>query len=263
MAAMTPAVRQATTAATTLIPSLELLRSAGSPGPAGAFCLWLFAGCLLLCVASAAWVLVTLLRLVIWYRTVYYPMRGTLARRTGGRERVALLMQSTMEEKQDGGVTALYRSVLFISREEEEDEEGNHSPGTTLTPRGGKEERGVYRKTLYRMVTKDEEIGGWRDVMEECRVSAGDGGRRRVRSDNDLIGGGGAKKRYSVILREEREEAGGEREELDWVVGGWEVKRGPGGDEEDPRSSWGEWLAHYLPSMPWGVTTPPENKAAH
>lgn len=258
MAAMTPAVRQATT---TLIPSLEFMSSAGSPGSVGVFCLWLFAGCLLLCFASAACVLVTLLKLVICYRTLYRPMCWTLAARTGGREGVALLMQRT-EEKHDGGVMALYRSVLFISREEEEDEEGNHSPVITLTPTGGEEERGVCRKTLYRMVTKDQEIEGWRDVMEECRISAGDGGRRRVRSDKDLIGGGGAKKRYSVILREEREEAGGEREELNWVVGGWEVKQGPGGDQEVPRSSWGEWLAHYLPSMPWGVTTPPENEAA-
>lgn len=233
-----------TAEATSSSSSPEFLGSAGSPGSVGVFCVWLFAGSLLLCLAAAACVLVTLVRLVVWYRTVYRPVSTARLRGTKGREEVELLQKSRTEER---GATALYRSVLFISREEEEaagEEEGG---------------RGVYRKTLYRVVRKEEEIEGWRDVMEECRVS----GRRGVRGHQDLIGGegGGGKKRYSVILREEREEQGGGREELDWVVGGWEVKRGPGVGEEVPRSSWGEWLAHYLPSMPWGVTTPPEEEA--
>ncbi|KAM6960434.1 uncharacterized protein LKV04_022008 [Tautogolabrus adspersus] len=133
--------------------------------------------------------------------------------------------------------------------------------------RGGREERGVYRKTLYRQIRKEEAIEGWRDVVEECRVSAEDEGRRGGAQDEDISRertGGVSRKRYRVILREQREEAGGGSEELDWVLGGWEVKRGAEGreDREGPRSSWGEWLEHYLPRLPWGVTTPSEEEVA-
>ncbi|XP_039996670.1 platelet glycoprotein Ib alpha chain [Xiphias gladius] len=255
----------------------------GAVGAAGVFCFWLFAACVLLCVASLACILATLARLVVWYRRVYKPLSVALARRGGGSEAMRMLTYSKREEKEvagGGGVMALYRSVLFIHREGgermEREGEGAGEGGkerllVTLEPtgtgevkreaegeRGGREERGVYRKTLYRLLSKEEEIEGWRDVMEECRVSAEDVGGKGG-------GGGVSRKRYSVILREERGEAGQGREELDWVVGGWEVKRG-GGEEvgrgEEPRSSWGEWLAHYLPSMPWGVTMPPEGEAA-
>lgn len=280
-----------TEATTTSTPSLgQIIAVRG----AGVFCLWLFAGCLLLCVASAACILATWATLVIWYRRVYKPLSVTMARRRrgGGGEGVRLLTISRTEEKEvagGGGVMALYRSVLFIHREGgeamEREDGGNESEGgggkerllVTLGPTGGggatraeegerkgRVERGVYRKTLYRLLSKEKEIEGWRDVMEECRVSAEDGGRRGGGRDEgkerERSGGGVSRKCYSVILREEREEAGAGREELDWVVGGWEVKSGGGGEE--PRSSWGEWLAHYLPSMPWGVTTPPEGEAA-
>ncbi|KAK2863424.1 hypothetical protein Q5P01_002957 [Channa striata] len=246
--------------------------------------------CLLLCVASVACTLAIVARLVIWYMRVYKPLYVKLARRRrGGREGVSLLTFKKNEDKEaagigGGGVVALYRSVLYVQttggdageKEGEGGEEGgNERVLVSLEPtaagggatneeegeRGGREGRGVYRKMLYRLLSKEEEIGGWRDVMEECRISEEDGGKKEAGKDAGMSGGVVSRKRYSVILREEREEAEGGREELDWVVGGWEVKRG-GGDgerqEEEQRSSWGEWLAHYLPSMPWGVTTPPE-----
>ncbi|XP_034424740.1 platelet glycoprotein Ib alpha chain isoform X2 [Hippoglossus hippoglossus] len=267
----------------------------GAVGAAGLFCFWLFAVCVLLCVVSVVCILATLARLVDWYRKVYKPLNVALARRGGGGgEGVRLLTYNRREEKEvaggvagggaggggGGGVVALYRSVLFIHREEEKavEREERVSEGerggrggrerllVTVEPtgeevkredegeRGAMEERGVYRQTLYRLLSKEEAISGWRDVMEECRVPAEDGGAG---------GGEASRKRYSVILREERGEAGGGREELEWVVGGWEVKGGWGGGEgAGPRSSWGEWLANYLPSMPWGVTMPPEGEAA-
>ncbi|KAM7376855.1 hypothetical protein PAMA_013564 [Pampus argenteus] len=266
---------QVTTASTTVSMNEvagDRRQSETAAAAAGAFCFWLFAGGLLLCVVAAACVLVTLARLVVWYRRVYKPLSAALVKRgRGGGEGVGLLTYSGREEQEvaGGGVMALYRSVLFVSREEGEakETEGAGREVVTLQPtggggarggeekEGGREERGVYRKMMYRLVTKQEELEGWRDVIEECRVNAEDGGRR----GGGVDGGGVSRKRYSVILREEKEEAGGGREELDWVVGGWEVKRG---GAEEPRSSWGEWLAHYLPSMPWGVSTPPEGEAA-
>lgn len=206
-----------------------------------------------------------------------------------------------------GGVVAVYRSVLFVSREREEREGGGEEdaregerggldgdrvrPIITLKPAGGRkevetegggdmnEERegggggGVYRKTLYRTFSRQEAIEGWRHVKEEeSRVATGDG----ERTGAGVMGG--AVKRYSVILREERnggrevegerdggkeewrdgERDGGrgvEREEVEWVVEGWEVSDGQ-------RSSWGAWLSHFLPSMPWAVTPPIESGGA-
>lgn len=199
-----------------------------------------------------------------------------LARRAGGDEGVRLLMYNRREEKEAaGGVKALYRSVLFIHREGEATERTDVQGGeggtervlVTPEPAGGEaetreqgrgENSGVYRKTLFRLISKEEAVEGWRDVMEECWVSSEDGGGRDEVVERERSRGDVSRKSYSIILREEREETGGGREELDWIVGGWEVKRGGG---EEPRSSWGEWLAHYFPSMPWGVTTPPEGEA--
>ncbi|XP_073330938.1 uncharacterized protein [Pagrus major] len=285
----------------------------GAVGGAAVFCLWLLAGCVLLCSAVAACILTTLAGLVTWYRRVYQPLSVRLARRRrGGGEAVRLLTYSRGEvnEVAGGGVMEVYRSVLFIHREGggaietgggaiemggdgggeggaiemgggaietgggaiemggdgggeggaiETGDGGRERLLVTLEPTGGgggggggvtreegREDRAVYRKTLFRPLSREEEVEGWRDVMEECRLPAEGGGRRG--------GGGVSRKRYSVILREEREESGGGREELDLVVGGWEA----GGEEE----SLGDWLAQYLPSMPRAVATPPEGEAA-
>ncbi|KAF7645206.1 hypothetical protein LDENG_00208450 [Lucifuga dentata] len=261
---------------------------------AGLFCLWLFAGCVLLCTASGVCTAVTLARLVSWYRTVYRPIRAKLdGRRKGGEEGVRLLMcsmrgQEEVQQEVGGaeGVMALYRSVLFISREGGEEEERGDGGGgerervfikLESAENGGEtreevagrkeEERGVYRKTLHRVFSREEELEGWRDVTEAC-LAAEEGGMDGERRGGGGRGGGGgggvSRKRYSVILREEREEAEQDRAEVEWVVGGWEVTRGgrgKGEEGEGPRSSWGEWLAHYLPSMPWEVATPPESEA--
>ncbi|KAF6733400.1 Platelet glycoprotein Ib alpha chain [Oryzias melastigma] len=212
-----------------------------SAAAAGVFCVWLFAGCVLLCTVSAACTFLTLVKMVTWYREVYTPLAA--AQRAGHEERV-LLRPVGMEggaggAGEAGGVRALYRSVLFIHRDTTE---GGAAGGV----RG--EESGVYRKTMFRLLSREEEVQGWREVMEECRTRPQEGG------------GGASRKRYSVILREEREGSAGRREELDWVVGGWEVSRGRGEEGEGLRSSWGEWLAQYLPSMPWSVTTPSQMK---
>ncbi|XP_015224535.1 PREDICTED: platelet glycoprotein Ib alpha chain-like [Cyprinodon variegatus] len=242
-----------------------------SAGGGGVFCIWLFAGCLLLCIASATCILVTVMNMLIWYKKVYKPLSLTLQRRVRSREGVALLSNAVPVDK---GVVAHYQSLLFVHREGGDIVEGdgrnqgqiitvNLTAGEETGDGKGADGRGVYRKTMYRLLSREEEIDGWREVVEECQVSAEDGGKKTgIRTEREPKGDAGvavSKKRYSVILREEREEAEGGREELDWVVGGWEVKRGA---EEVPRSSWGEWLAEYLPSMPWGLTAPSEEEAA-
>lgn len=250
------------------------------------FCFWLFAACLMVCVTSVVCVLVTLARLVIWYRAMYKPLRALPVKWRGGIEGVRLL---TLDSKEvvEGGVSAHYRSILIVhtegkASEEEQGGEVEERPrgeaeAVTLEltggdkvsekgqQRGNREEAVVYRKTLYRLIGKEEAIGLCRDVMEEYQVSAEAGEKaghvRGEGMDNERSGEGASRQRYRLILREEVEQAGGGKEELDWVVGGWEFRRG--GIEEEPRSSLGQWLANYLPSMPWGVTTPHEREAAH
>lgn len=252
----------------------------------GVFCFWLFAACLMVCVTSVVCVLVTLARLVVWYRTMYKPLRALLVKWRGGREGVRLLALNS-KKVVEGGVSAHYRSILLVhtERKASEEEQGGEveerprreaeavtfelTGGDKVLEkgqhRGNREEAVVYRQTLRRLIGKEEEIGMCLDEMEEYQVSveAGDkaGNVRDEGMDNERRGEGASRQRYKLILREEVQQAGGGKEELDWVVGGWEFTRG--GREEEPRSSWGQWLANYLPSMPWGVTTPPERGAAH
>lgn len=160
---------------------------------AGLFCVWLFASCLLLCLLSATIILVTSSRFLDWYWTTYKPLKAALKR--GGEGGRLLLHNQRGEGAASRGGGALYRSVLFIHRDEEE-------------------KSNIYRKTMQRLLSREEEIEGWRDVMEECRVSVREGGR-----PEDGTG-------YSVILRQQSQ---GGAEELEWVLGGWGTPgTGPG-----------------------------------
>lgn len=252
-------------ATTATVPSGEINRvgelqmdDTGAVRGPGVFCFWLFAGCLLLCLVSTVCILVTLTRLLVWYGTVYKPLKASLLRK-GGSEGMRLLTHNRWEEEEvAGGAMAMYRSVLFIQKEgeamEKEDEGREGGEGErlfiTLEPAGGgamreeegqgrrREKSGVSRKTVDRLMSKEQEIESWRDVIEECRVSAKDGSREVKDEGMDRVrSGGGVYKKYIIILKEEKKDAGEKGEELEWVVGGWEVKRG--GGEEEPGSSWG------------------------
>ncbi|KAM9407941.1 uncharacterized protein gp1ba isoform 1-T1 [Salvelinus alpinus] len=286
----------------------RLGRGGGSAaGGRAVFCWWLFAGCVLLCVLSGGWVCVSGLWLWRMYRTVYRPL---LNRGRGGGGRGVRLLRFKCHEGGDkgevngenggvkaislplggggggGGVHAIYRSVLFISREEGEREgeeaemeEGESviemldsaiegtAVGMSLKNRreggeeeseggivGGVERKDVYRKSLYRVYSREEKIEGLRDVEESWQTE--EGGRK----GGGERGGGGreAKKRYSLVLREESVEGtrGREREgqEKEWVVGGWEM---PGGERREERGNGGgDWWS-LLPSMPW-CNPPPD-----
>lgn len=189
---------------------------------------------------------------------------------SGGRERVTL-------------PSANYRSVLFVHTEGNTSEEvyggdneershvevqrrpvtleltGKHWAPERREQRGNMEEALVYRKTVHRLISKEEELGAWSDVMEECWMTAKAGkkeedeGMDYARRAESVPGNG-----YSLILRQNVEQAGGGKEEVDWVIGGWKFNRG--GGEEEPMISWGQWLTNYLPSMPWVLNTSPESK---
>lgn len=172
-----------------------------------------------------------------------------------------------------------YRSVLFVHTEgntseevhEGENEERSHREvqrrpftleltGIHQAPeRGNVEEALVYRKTVHRLISKEEELGAWRDVMEECWMTAEAAKEEEELKDEgmDYARNGNC---YSLILRQNVEQTGGGTEEVDWVIGGWEFKRG--GAEAEPMISWGQWLTNYLPRMPWGRNMSPEGRAA-
>ncbi|XP_077400257.1 uncharacterized protein LOC144034934 [Vanacampus margaritifer] len=151
------------------------------PG-AGVFCVWLFAGNVCLCVLGAASSLMTLVRLVVLYRGAYKPLSTALA--TGG---------GAQQVRVYGGMTAVYRSVLFVSRKEGEMVQGGP----------------VYRTTLHRAPGTQVALQQWSDVLGEHQDGAG------------------WRQRFSVLLRQEREGPDGGREERDWVVGAWLAQQIP------------------------------------
>ncbi|XP_037118574.1 platelet glycoprotein Ib alpha chain isoform X2 [Syngnathus acus] len=142
----------------------------------GVFCVWLFAGIACLCAMGAVSSLMTVIRLVVLYRAAYKPLSAV----SGGRSRQVRLY---------GGTTAVYRSVLFVSREEE-----------------GDGPRQVYRTSLHRTPGTQVALQQWSDVLGERQNGEG---------------GAGWRQRFSVLLRQEREGPDGRREERDWVVGAW------------------------------------------
>lgn len=136
----------------------------------------------------------------------------------------------------------VFRSVLFISKGDEdceaderkeetrnEDKEKKRVtdtvtkidllPAVTLhreqeTESKGREE--VFRKTLYRVISREEEIEGFKEVEEMER-------------DKERIEGGveREKTRYSLILREERKSGiESKKRETEWLVGEWELRGG-------------------------------------
>ncbi|CAL8241208.1 unnamed protein product [Merluccius merluccius] len=240
-------------------------------GAAHVFCAWLFAGCVLLCVGSMAYTVLCTVWLVIWFHRVYTPFINGLRkkRKGGGRLESVRLLSCPLgrrdKEERGGGATALYRSILLVSREmehtqgERDREEGQGGEKEREGERdrdnegqGGTREREGERTLI---TLRPADVGGERKGgggEESFRVSIS----RQEEIAYRVGGRGGALgSRYSVVLREERE--GGVR---DWVVGGWEVSGGGGGEGGGAvRSSWGEWLTHYLPNMPWGIAPPSDS----
>ncbi|XP_052450949.1 platelet glycoprotein Ib alpha chain [Carassius gibelio] len=169
------------------------------------WCWWLFAGFLLLCVLSALTSCVLflwLLRNLVIYRRLkrhIWPSRVTLRayRRTlntplgseNEAESVSFLPREQIRDAQ-----AVFRSVLFISRDEQMTETEDVSSVTELA-----RDKEVFRKTLYREMSTEQEAGGWMEEVERW---------------------GNA--RYSLILREER----GPQRERKWLVGEWEMGGG-------------------------------------
>lgn len=136
---------------------------------------------------------------------------------------------------------AVFRSVLFIMKEDEEGEkmgrrEGARDEENTMTKielvptveeertnvraqrdKGGQREatdsQEVFRKTLYRVISQEEEIEEWREVEESWGLAERGMGER-------------GKKRYSLILREERGSVVDGDGGMEWLVGEWEMGRG-------------------------------------
>lgn len=194
--------------------------------------------------------------LIITYITLYQPIKqqihssqGVILRAyqvtadeslTADRteeERVLYLPHEMIRETQP-----VFRSVLFISKDEDpeadERREGTRNgdeekkkvtdtvtkidllPAVTLhreqeTETNDRQE--VFRKTLYRVMSREEEIEGWKEVEEKCcGLAKRDKGRKE-----------GGKTRYSLILREERGSVmEGSKGETEWLVGEWELRGG-------------------------------------
>lgn len=160
-------------------------------------------------------------------------------------ERVLFLPLEMIQETQ-----SVFRSVLFISKGDEdgevnerrlgtrnEDEEIKRGtdvvskidllPAVTLhreqeTETKDREE--VFRKTLYRVISQEEEIEGWKEVEENCwGLTERDKGRKERGAERE-------KTRYSLILREKRGSVMEDRKgETEWLVGEWDMREGEKG----------------------------------
>ncbi|XP_060750901.1 platelet glycoprotein Ib alpha chain [Tachysurus vachellii] len=221
------------------------------------WCWWLFITVLLLCIFSAIFSCMLLLWLVIIYITLYQPIKKQV--QTGQRvslrvykvtadesvdtneaERVMFLPPDMIRETQP-----VFRSVLFVSKGAADGETGETREGTRnedeekkiRTDTGTKidllpeatlhreqemesnDREEVFRKTLYRVINREEEIDDWKEVEENCWGM--------TEKDKGSKEGGVERKRYSLILREERGSVvEGRKGEMEWLVGEWEMRRG-------------------------------------
>ncbi|XP_056127835.1 platelet glycoprotein Ib alpha chain [Rhinichthys klamathensis goyatoka] len=208
----------------------------GAGGRILPWCWWLFAGFVLLCLLSAltscvlcVWLLRNHLTVSRWLKHHGLPRSDSdgvtlqayrytehAQRREDEGERVSFIPLKQLRD-----VQAVFRSVLFINPPEEQK---HHTKGRDAASKvelvsvaGGARDKErepamsgeVFRKTLHRVISREEEADGWREEEEAD-------GRREgecVRS------GEGSTARYSLILREER----GTQREMQWVVGEWEL----------------------------------------
>ncbi|XP_067301457.1 platelet glycoprotein Ib alpha chain [Pseudorasbora parva] len=177
------------------------------------WCWWLFAGFVFLCVLSA----LTSCFLSLWLLKIYLSVYRRLKNHGMARSGVILRAYRSIEnsrgrENEDESVSflslehlkdtrAVFRSVLFIKREEQhgETETKGRDASSKIElvsvagqARDKEQEPAKFRKTLYREINGEEEADGWR----EGRIA-----------------------RYRLILREER----GRHPEMQWVVGEWEL----------------------------------------
>ncbi|KAG9269437.1 platelet glycoprotein Ib alpha chain-like isoform X1 [Astyanax mexicanus] len=233
------------------------------------WCWWLFAGFLPLCVLSALCSCMLFLWILVTYITLYRPIQRQIHKQedvtlltfqtspegTGGlgtENGVMFLPQEKIPIESQ----AVFRSVLFIVKEDEgaegdtkrevkKDKDGKsfavskvelvpaveekRMEVTMRDERQSTDRKDVFRKTLYRVISREEEIEGWREV-EESWGEAESGMEGRVVERG--------KKRYSLILREEGGEVEDRDEGMEWLVGEWEM----GGGGGMKRGSWGSFI---------------------
>ncbi|KAI5096163.1 platelet glycoprotein Ib alpha chain-like, partial [Silurus meridionalis] len=220
------------------------------------WCWWLFITVLLLCIFSAIFACMLFLWLILMYITLYRPIKRQCHciqgvalkayRVTAGEsvtmnrtkeEKVALLPTEMIQETQP-----VFRSVLFITKGEDDGEADDKTEGTgnkeeenkrgtdavskiVLCPAvtlhretETKDRKEVFRKTFYRVISREEELKGWREVEENCLgITERDKGREEIAVERE-------KTRYSLILREERGSVMEDRRgETEWLVGEWEM----------------------------------------
>ncbi|KAL7863845.1 hypothetical protein AOLI_G00152650 [Acnodon oligacanthus] len=221
------------------------------------WCWWLFAGFLPLCILSALCSCMLFLWILITYLTLYRPIQRKLRKQVGG---VTLLTFRNTLDRVGGGELgsdmvkflapekipiesqAVFRSVLFIEKGDEEVvEDGRREEGRVkdrgdtaarieLVPAADeermevtmrREKEGVtdrkemFRKTLYRVISREEEIEGWREVEESWGMP-----ERRMTERR--------KTRYSLVLREENGGVEDIEGGLEWL-GAWRGRRGRSG----------------------------------
>ncbi|XP_062872065.1 platelet glycoprotein Ib alpha chain [Trichomycterus rosablanca] len=257
-----PKLPSSTPLTTTALPSVHSSAYGGTQRSVP-WCWWLFITFLLLSILSGIFSCVLFLWLIVTYIKLYRPIKRQLFT-TRRNETVTLMRYKTtgegetsmtdevqeklvpfLPQKMIRDVQPVFRSVLFISKEDEGDEDGGENTGSAgydaatkieLVPsvtlrrgagEGGTDRKEVFRKTLYRVISREEEIDGWKEVEKSSWGVAQSAGA-----------GSEGKTRYSLILREERGGTVEDRKsEVEWLMGEWEMGGAGGGGMN--QGSWG------------------------
>ncbi|XP_043088572.1 platelet glycoprotein Ib alpha chain [Puntigrus tetrazona] len=168
------------------------------------WCWWLFAGFLFLCLLSAltsCFLFLWLLRsyLVVYRRLKRHASSSRVTLRAYRRSPDTLGPENEAESasflppEQIRADRAVFRSVLFISRDEQPPEE---SQDVSSVAEPARDKQRVFRKTLHRAISAGEEAAGWTEEEETAR--------------------------YSLVLTEER----GLQMGRSWLVGEWQMAGG-------------------------------------
>nr|XP_009295421.1 platelet glycoprotein Ib alpha chain-like [Danio rerio] len=187
------------------------------------WCLWLFAGFVLLCVLSA---LVSCF-LFVWLLRNYLIVHRRLKSRSWRRSDCGVTLRgyrrtentplretdrvSFLALEQIKDVQAVFRSVLFIDEPQRMTADRDASKIQLVSVADGPSDQEeaarmsgqVFRKTLYRMISREQEASAW--MEEHCEHTSE-----------------GTSAHYSLILREDT----GRRPLMQWLIGEWELERG-------------------------------------
>lgn len=177
------------------------------------WCWWLFAGFVLLCLLSALTCCFLFLWLLKNYLVLHTSSRsdssGVILRAYRRTESAARRGQDSEDKvtflalEQIKDTRAVYRSVLYISREDHEPTREVHTEANGTSSAAERHRAVMFRRTLYRVMSEEQTHNRWTEEEEQRWEQCVD--RRATR--------------YTLVLREDA----GRQRNIEWLMGEWEI----------------------------------------